>query len=106
MNVHWSGPTWVRSGLFEHLNLVGPVPVPVLGLRGQNPDWTGLSNTTRRSGVQGMFGQEAEVLPARVVEGAGGDEAIVEEEVGQRGAGGQGGWAVGVGEWDEGRWRG
>jgi len=59
-------------------------------------------------GVQGVLEQEAEVLPARVVEGAGGDEALVEEEEGQGGAGqgGQGGQAAVVAKRDEGRWRG
>ena len=33
-------------------------------------------------GVQGMLGQEAEVLPAGVVEGAGHSEAHIEEEEG------------------------
>jgi len=43
--LHWSGPIWIWSGLFNNSNLVGPVPVPVLGLRGQKLDRTGLSNT-------------------------------------------------------------
>jgi len=38
-------------------------------------------------GMQGVFRQEAEVLPAGVVEGVGGDEAHIEEEEGRGGAG-------------------
>jgi len=44
----------------------------------------------RGSGVQGVLGQEAEVLPAGVVEGAGRVETRVEEEA-RRGGAGQGG---------------
>jgi len=47
----------------------------------------------RGSGVQGVLGQEAEVFPAGVVEGAGCVETRIEEEVRREGAGrgGQGG---------------
>ena len=36
----------VQSSLFDDSNLVGPVLVPVLDLRGQKPDQTGLLNTS------------------------------------------------------------
>ena len=41
---------------------------------------------TRRGGMQEVLGQEAEVLPARVVKGVGSNEACIEEEEGQGGA--------------------
>ena len=61
----------------------------------------------RRSGVQGVLGQEAEVLPAGVVEGAGGVEARIEEKArgGGAGRGRQGGREAGVGERGESGWR-
>jgi len=43
----------------------------------------------RGSGMQEVLGQEAEVLPAGVVKGAGGVEARIEEEA-RRGGAGQG----------------
>jgi len=51
---HGSGPIWVRSSLFEDLNLAGPVSVPVFGAEAQKLDWTGLSNTRRGAG-EGIF---------------------------------------------------
>jgi len=58
-------------------------------------------------GMQEMFRQEAEMLPARIVEGAGRGEARIEEDKGRGGAGRgrQGRCAVGVGKQEEGRWR-
>jgi len=58
-------------------------------------------------GVQEMFGQKAEMLPARVVKGAGRGEAHIEEDEGRGGAGRgrQGRCAVGVRKQGEGRWR-